>query len=306
MADFTSTFWSVAISIITIVSIIGCALLLFSQSTRKRAAGQADTTGHIWDEDLAEYNNPLPRWWMWLFYLTVIFALVYLALFPGLGSFRGVLGWSSQQRFETEMADANRQFGPLYEKYRGMELAAVAADPQAREMGQRLFLNNCAQCHGSDAGGSRGFPNLRDADWLYGGAPEQIKTSIAQGRTGLMPPQGAALGTSEDVRDVAAYVLSLSGRTHDGLRAQRGKPKFATLCAACHGQDGKGNPMLGAPNLTDKIWLYGGSESAIVETISKGRNGIMPAHQDLLGEAKVHLLAAYLLSLQPGSNGRNH
>jgi cytochrome c oxidase cbb3-type subunit 3 len=299
MADFTSEFWSVAITVITIVSILGCAALLFSQSVRRRAGGEAETTGHIWDEDLAEYSNPLPRWWMWLFYLTVVFALVYLVLFPGLGSFGGTLGWSSQQRFEAEMAQANRQFGPLYEKYRSMDLKAVAADPHARDMGQRLFLNNCAQCHGSDAGGSRGFPNLRDGDWLYGGTPEKIKESIAQGRSGLMPPQAAAVGTPEDVRDVAAYVLSLSGRTHDGLRAQRGKSKFTTLCAACHGQDGKGNPMLGAPNLSDKVWLYGGSEPAIVETISKGRNGIMPAHQELLGDAKVHLLAAYLLSLQP-------
>jgi cytochrome c oxidase cbb3-type subunit 3 len=236
---------------------------------------------------------------MWLFYITVLFALVYLALFPGLGSFGGALGWSSQQRFETEMAAANRQFGPLYEKYLGMDLRAVAADAQAREMGQRLFLNNCAQCHGSDARGSRGFPNLRDGDWLYGGSPEQIQTSIAQGRGGMMPAQAAILGSSDDVKDVAAYVLSLSGRTHDGLRAQRGKPKFAQVCAACHGQDGKGNVMLGAPNLTDGVWLYGGSEPAIIETISKGRNGRMPAHQELLGEAKVHLLAAYLLSLQP-------
>ena len=299
MADFTSGFWSAAIAIITLVRVIGCALLLYSQSTRRGGGGEVDTTGHTWDEDLAEYNNPLPRWWMWLFYITVLFALVYLALFPGLGSFGGALGWSSQQRFETEMAAANRQFGPLYEKYLGMDLRAVAADAQAREMGQRLFLNNCAQCHGSDARGSRGFPNLRDGDWLYGGSPEQIQTSIAQGRGGMMPAQAAILGSSDDVKDVAAYVLSLSGRTHDGLRAQRGKPKFAQVCAACHGQDGKGNVMLGAPNLTDGVWLYGGSEPAIIETISKGRNGRMPAHQELLGEAKVHLLAAYLLSLQP-------
>jgi cytochrome c oxidase cbb3-type subunit 3 len=242
---------------------------------------------------------------MWLFYLTVVFALVYLALFPGLGTFRGTLGWSSQQQFEAEMAAAGKQFGPLYEKYLGMELAAVAEDPQAREMGQRLFLNNCAQCHGSDAGGSRGFPSLRDSDWLHGGAPEQIKASIAQGRNGMMPALAGAIGSAEDVKDVAAYVLSLSGRTHDGLRAQRGKTKFATVCAACHGQDGKGNPALGAPNLTDRIWLYGGSELAIIETINKGRKGTMPAHLELLGEAKVHLLAAYLLSLQPDA-GANH
>ena len=299
MADFTSPFWSAAIAIVTIASVLGCGILLFSQGKRRGAPAKADTTGHVWDEDLAEYNNPLPRWWMWLFYITVVFGLAYLALFPGLGAYQGALNWSSQQQFAAEMEEANRQFGPLYERYLGMDLRAVAADPQAREMGQRLFLNNCAQCHGSDAGGSRGFPSLRDRDWLYGGAPEQIKTSIAQGRSGLMPPLAAAVGTPEDVRDVAAYVLSLSGRAHDGLRAQRGKPRFAATCAACHGADGKGNVQLGAPNLSDRIWLYGGSEAAIVETITRGRNGIMPAHQDLLGAAKVHLLAAYLLSLQP-------
>jgi cytochrome c oxidase cbb3-type subunit 3 len=298
MADFTDAFWSAAIAIVTLVSILGCALLLYAQTIRRKP-GAVETTGHTWDEDLAEYNNPLPRWWMWLFYITIVFALAYLVLFPGLGSYRGTLGWSSQQRFEDEMAAAERQFGPLYERYLAMDLQAVAADAQAREMGQRLFLNNCAQCHGSDAGGSRGFPNLRDGDWLYGGTPERIKESIAQGRSGLMPPQAAAVGSPEDVKDVAAYVLALAGRTHDGLRAQRGKPKFASACAACHGADGKGNVMLGAANLTDKVWLYGGSEGAIIETITKGRNGIMPPHRELLGEAKVHLLAAYLLSLQP-------
>jgi cytochrome c oxidase cbb3-type subunit 3 len=298
VADFTSGFWGAAIAIVTLASILGCAALLYSQTIRRKP-GAAETTGHTWDEDLAEYNNPLPRWWMWLFYLTVVFALAYLVLFPGLGSFRGTLGWSSQQRYEAEVAAAEREFGPLYERYLKMPLAAVAADPQAREMGQRLFLNNCAQCHGSDAGGSRGFPNLRDGDWLYGGTPERIQESIAQGRSGLMPPQAAAVGTADDVKDVAAYVLSLSGRTHDGLRAQRGKPRFAAACAACHGIDGKGNTALGAPNLTDRTWLYGGSEATIIETITKGRNGVMPAHQALLGDAKVHLLAAYVLSLQP-------
>jgi cytochrome c oxidase cbb3-type subunit 3 len=298
VADFTDAFWGAAIAIVTLASILGCAALLYSQTTRRRA-GAAETTGHTWDDDLAEYNNPLPRWWMWLFYLTVVFALGYLVFFPGLGSFGGTLGWSSQQRYEAEMAAAEREFGPLYERYLKMPLAEVAADPQAREMGQRLFLNNCAQCHGSDAGGSRGFPNLRDGDWLYGGTPERIQESIAQGRSGLMPPQAAAVGTAEDVKDVAAYVLALAGRTHDGLRAQRGKPRFAATCAACHGADGRGNTALGAPNLTDKTWLYGGSEATIIETITKGRNGVMPAHQPLLGEAKVHLLAAYVLSLQP-------
>jgi len=300
MADFTSDFWNLYIAVITVVSVLGCAVFLFAQTKRRTTGDKVDTTGHVWDETLAEYNNPLPRWWMWLFYLTIVFSLAYLAFYPGLGSFHGSFGWSSTKQFEEEMAKANEQFGPLYDKYLKMELTAVAADAQAQQMGQRLFLNHCAQCHGSDAGGSRGFPSLRDGDWLWGGTPDLIKTSIAEGRRGMMPAQAANVGSSEDVKDVANYVLSLSGRTHDELRAQRGKAKFA-ICAACHGPEGKGNPALGAPNLTDKIWLYGGSEATIIETVTKGRNGIMPAHKELLGEAKVHLLAAYVLSLGKGS-----
>jgi len=296
MADFTSDFWNVYIAALTVVSILGCGVLLFMQSKQKIKPGAADTTGHVWDENLEEYNNPLPKWWMWLFYITIIFSVGYLVMFPGLGSFRGNLGWSSHKQLDEELIAAKEQYGPLYDKYLKMDLVAVSADAQAQQMGQRLFLNHCAQCHGSDAGGSRGFPSLRDGDWLWGGTPELIKTSIAEGRGGMMPPQAASVGTAEDVKNVANYVLSLSGRTHDGLRAQRGKEKF-TVCGACHGVDGKGNAALGAPNLTDSVWLYGGSEPAIIETITKGRNGMMPAHKDLLGEAKVHLLAAYVMSL---------
>jgi cytochrome c oxidase cbb3-type subunit 3 len=300
MADFTSGVWNVYIAVLTVASIVGCGVFLYMQSKQKIKAGQPDTTGHVWDETLAEYNNPLPRWWMWLFYLTIVFAFVYLAIFPGLGSFGGSLGWSSKKQLDEEMAAAQQQFGPLYDKYVKMDLTAVAADPQAQQMGQRLFLNHCAQCHGSDGGGTRGFPSLRDSDWLWGGTPDLIKTSIMDGRSGMMPPQAASVGTAEDVKDVANYVLALAGRTHEALRAQRGKEKF-TVCGACHGVDGKGNPALGAPNLTDGIWLYGGSEAAIIETITKGRNGVMPGHKDLLGEAKVHLLAAYVMGLGKSS-----
>ena len=296
MADFTSDFWNVYVALITVISILGCGVFLFAQTKRRTTGAKVDTTGHVWDEDLAEYNNPLPRWWMWLFYITIVFSLAYLAFYPGLGSFNGSFDWTSRKQLDEELRAANRQYGPLYEKYLKMDLQSVAADAQAQQMGQRLFLNHCAQCHGSDAGGSRGFPSLRDGDWLWGGTPELIKASIGDGRTGVMPAQAASVGTSEDIKDVANYVLSLSGRTHDELRAQRGKAKFA-VCSACHGVEGRGNPLLGAPNLTDKIWLYGGSEPAIIETITKGRNGVMPAHKDTLGEAKVHLLAAYILSL---------
>ena len=298
MSDFTSDFWAVYIALITVLSIIACAVLLYACSTRGAVKGeQAGTTGHTWDEDLHEWNNPLPRWWMWLFYLTIVFSLVYLALYPGLGTYRGVFGWSSQQQYDDEQQQASLRYGPIFDKYLKQEVAAVAADPEARAIGQRLFLNYCAQCHGSDAGGGKGFPNLRDTDWLYGGDPATIRESIANGRLGSMPPMGAAVGSAEEIKDVANYVRSLSGLTHDTLRLPRGRQKFAAICAACHGADAKGNPQLHAPNLTDKVWLYGGSEATIIETIAKGRAGQMPAHKGFLDDGKIHLLTAYVYSL---------
>ncbi|UCF76842.1 MAG: cytochrome-c oxidase, cbb3-type subunit III [Betaproteobacteria bacterium] len=298
MSDFTHEAWSLYIALITVVSIIACAVLLKALSTRRVAKDeQVGTTGHTWDEDLTELNNPLPRWWMWLFYITIVFSVVYLVLYPGLGSFRGYLGWTSTGQFEDEVKRAEARFGPIYRIFLAQDIKQVAADPEARAIGQKLFLNYCAQCHGSDAGGAKGFPSLRDGDWLYGGEPEAIKTSITEGRAGLMPPQGALVGGDEGAKDVAHYVLSLSGRTHDSLRASRGKAKFDTICMACHGLDGKGNKQIGAPNLTDNVWLHGGTEAAIIETILKGRKGEMPAHKDFLDAAKIHLLAAYVYGL---------
>jgi cytochrome c oxidase cbb3-type subunit 3 len=298
MSDFTSGFWSVYISVITVASIIACAIFLRAFTVRRGAAGdKVDTTGHVWDEDLKEWNNPLPNWWRWLFYITIVFGLSYLVFYPGLGAFKGVDDWTSRKQYTEEVARADAQYGPLFAKYAQMPIPAVAADPEAKKIGERLFLNYCSQCHGSDARGGRGFPNLTDRDWIYGGTPEAIQTTILGGRNGVMPPLAAAVGDGEAVRDVAQYVLSLSGRTHDSLRASRGKAKFAAVCAACHGADGKGNPQIGAPNLTDDVWLYGGTEAAIVEAITKGRAGQMPAFKDFLGDDKVHLLAAYVWSL---------
>jgi len=304
MSDFASSFWEFYIGMITLVSIVACAVLLQTMSTRRVSGGAAETTGHTWDEDLGEYNNPLPRWWIWLFYITIVFGLVYLVLYPGLGSYSGSFKWTSVGQYQAEVKQAGEQYGPIYEKYASMDLKQVAANPDARAIGQKLFLNSCAQCHGSDASGGKGFPDLTDTDWLYGGDPETIKTSIMNGRNGVMPPLGPTLG-EEGTKDVANYVLSLSGRTHDSTRASRGKQKFATICAACHGADAKGNQALGAPNLTDNVWLYGSSEASIVETVTKGRGtstmvpgqSVMPAHKDALGEAKVHILAAYVYSL---------
>jgi len=301
MSDFVSGFWGWYVGVLTLVAIVACVALLRSQKAGP-AVGAPQLHGHTWDEDLAEYNNPLPRWWMWLFYLTIAFALVYLVLYPGLGSFAGVYGWTSRGEHQAEAQQAESQYGPIVNKFAQQDLAVLADNPEARAIGGRLFLVYCSQCHGSDAGGGFGFPNLRDKDWLYGGDPETIKASIMNGRGGLMPPLGGALGEA-GVKEVAHYVLSLSGASHDPALAARGKEKF-TVCAACHGPDGKGNQTIGAPNLTDNIWLFGGSEKTVMETIIKGRISQMPAHKDLLGEAKVHLLAAYVysLSLEPGTS----
>jgi cytochrome c oxidase cbb3-type subunit 3 len=296
MNQFTSSFWSYYIAIITIVSILACGVLLVAQSKRRVAGGTTETTGHTWDEDLGEYNNPLPRWWMWLFWITIVFGLVYLALYPGLGNYPGLLKWTEVGQLKEETARHERQFGPIYDRYAKMDLKELARDPGALAIGQKLFLNNCAQCHASDAGGSRGFPNLTDDDWLWGGAPETIEQTILNGRNGVMPALGPALG-EQGVKDAAHYVMSLSGMAHDSIRAARGEATFKQICAACHGADGKGNPALGAPNLTDRTWLYSGAEPVIIETITSGRNNTMPAWKGLLGEARVHLLAAYVYSL---------
>ncbi|TFW28447.1 cytochrome-c oxidase, cbb3-type subunit III [Massilia horti] len=300
MADFTNGFWDWYIALITVLGIAGCGILLWSQSTHKvklDADGKPEkTTGHVWDEDLTELNTPMPRWWMGLFWLTIAFSVAYLVLYPGLGSYAGKFGWNSTGEYQAELKKADADYGPLFAKYAQQDIKAVAADPQARAIGERLFLTYCAQCHGSDARGNKGYPNLTDDDWLYGGAPEVIKESIMKGRHGQMPPMAAALGSDKDVENVAHYVRSLSGLTADPIKVAFGKPKFAA-CAACHGSDARGNQMLGAPNLADKVWLYGGSADTIMETIRKGRDNTMPAWGDFLGEPKAHVLAAYVWSL---------
>ena len=298
MSDFLGAGWSAYIALVTLVGIIWCVWLLFSQRKAKvihTADGAVADTGHVWDDDLRELNNPLPRWWMWMFLLSCIFALVYLVLYPGLGSYPGVLGYSTDGALMQSMTTANDELKPVYAKYMKMDIEQVAADPKAREMGQRLFLNSCAQCHGSDAGGSKGFPNLTDRDWLYGGSPENIKTTIVNGRSGVMPPFPQL--DSKQIVEVANYVRSLSGLPADDLKAASGADLFKSNCAACHGADGKGNIALGAPNLTDKTWLYGGSEAVIVETITKGRMAMMPAQDKVLSPEKIHLLTAYVWGL---------
>ncbi len=296
MSDFTSSFWSVFIAAITVVSILACLVLLWLSGKTRVMSSKDNSTGHIWDEDLREMNNPLPRWWVWLFVITVVFSLAYLALYPGLGSYRGTLGWSSTAQHVAEMAKGEREIAPLYARFAALQPEALAREPQAMASGERLFMNNCSQCHGSDGRGSKGFPNLTDVDWLYGGTPEKILETLEKGRIGVMPALAAAVGTPDDVKNLAQYVLSLSASPHDTLRAALGKPKFA-VCAACHGMDGKGNQALGAPNLTDDVWLHGYGENAIVSMINSGKTNPMPAQGERLSAAQLKVLAAYVWGL---------
>jgi len=303
MADFTSSFWNWFIIIPTLGGIIGCYLMIRWLSGEISPEDQAKSMGHVWDEDLEELNNPLPRWWLGMFYITLVFGIVYLLLYPGLGNFAGLLGWTSLSQYQEEVDIGDAKFGPLFSRYREMSIPAVAADATARKMGERLFVNYCATCHGSDARGARGFPNLRDNDWLYGGTPEQIEQSILNGRNGVMPAWEQALGGQQGVSDVTEYVFKLGGRDIDAAAAGRGREKYGMLCASCHGADGSGNQLLGAPNLTDNVWLYGGSQARVMESVAIGRNGQMPPHEEFLGRDKARLLAAYVYSLSTGQEG---
>ncbi len=297
MADFTSAFWSWFIIILVIAGII--ALFAFNivwSEPKWVSSKKPQTMGHVWDGDLQELNNPLPRWWLNLFYITLVFSVIYLVLYPGLGKFSGVLGWSEVKQYEQQIMAANEQYGPLYEKYFREHIPVLARDRQAMKTGERLFVTYCSICHGSDARGAPGFPNLHDGEWLHGGKPEQIEKTILDGRAAVMPPWGPTLGR-EGVFNVAEYVLSLNGRRVNEEAARAGEVTFKKTCASCHGQDGKGNQALGAPDLSNDIWLYGGSQQTVIKSITEGRQGRMPAFKEFLGEAKVHLLAAYVYSL---------
>lgn len=293
-----SNFWSSYIIAIVVLNIVGCAwLLMWTRKMDLSNLPSDGTTGHEYD-GIREYNNPLPRWWLILFWLTIVFAVVYLALYPGLGKYQGMLDWSSHGEHATAAKDYQAQYGKLYADFANVPVETLAQDERAMKIGGRLFANNCSVCHGTTAQGARGFPNLTDNDWLYGGAPATLHETILNGRNGMMPAWGEALG-EDGVAQVTAYVLSLSGRKVDAKLATAGKERFA-VCAACHGADGKGNTMMGAPNLTDNIWLHGGSESAVAKTIREGRQNQMPAQKDILGAERVHLLAAYVYSLSHG------
>ena len=296
MSDFTSSFWSIYVAGITAVSILACAILLWFSGKARAMTANDNTTGHVWDGDLREMNNPLPRWWVGLFIITIIFGVLYLVLYPGMGSFAGTAKWSQQDQYDREVAKGNAEVAPLYAKFTAMPVEDVSRDPKAKAIGERLFMNNCSQCHGSDARGSKGFPNLTDNDWLHGGTPDKIKETLNLGRIGNMPPMAAALGTADDVKNVAQYVLSLSNSPHDSVRAQLGKEKFA-VCAACHGPEAKGMQAVGSANLTDNVWLHGFGEAAIAAMINQGKVNQMPAQAGKLTDGQIHVLAAYVWGL---------
>ncbi len=302
MSDFVNGFWAWYVAAISVVSILACALLLWlaGKATVNSHPGkpQDNTTGHVWDENLQELNNPLPRWWMWLFILTVVFSLAYLVIYPGLGSYAGMAKWSTQAEHKSDVDTMRTQLAPLYAEFSAQPLEALARDPRAMAIGERQFMNACSQCHGSDGRGSKGYPNLTNgnAAWLGERGAEHIIQTVTQGRTGMMPPMGAAVGTEEDISNLAHYVLSLSRSPHNEVKAFAGKSKF-TACAACHGMDGKGNKALGAPNLTDDVWLHGWGEAAIVSMIKNGKTNVMPAQAPKLTPEQIHVVAAYVLSL---------
>ncbi|MBN0986153.1 cytochrome-c oxidase, cbb3-type subunit III [Amphritea pacifica] len=290
-----SAFWNAWVWAITLAVILGCSwLLLATRKSEPHKEATEETLGHSFD-GIEEYDNPLPGWWFQMFVATVIFGIAYLGLY-GLANVKGFYGWSSVGQYEEEMAHAEEVYKPVFAKYAAMSIEDLQSQPDGLKIGQRMFANNCSLCHGATGAGAHGFPNLTDGDWLYGGAPATIKQTIANGRQGAMPAWGPVLG-EEGVRDVTSYVLSLSGAEHDADMAARGKQQFQALCTACHGADGKGTQALGAPNLTDNTWLYGGSFEQISHTIRTGRNGVMPAHKDLLSDDKITLIAAYVYSL---------
>ena len=289
-----ASFWSYWIIILTTATIVGITWILFAN--RKREQQSTDkTTGHVYD-GIEELDNPLPAWWFYMFVITIVWGVGYLIIYPGMGNFAGAIGWTQVGQYDKEVAKAEEKYRHVRDRYLALPIAEIADDPAVRKMGMRMFANNCAQCHGADAGGAYGFPNLTDDDWIYGGDPDTIKATLVDGRQAVMPAWGSVIG-DDGIADVTQYVLGLNGRDVDEAKAASGETVFATYCAACHAADGTGNPALGAPNLTNGVWLYGGSAEQIAQTLRAGRNGMMPAFKDTLSEDKIHILTAYVYGL---------
>lgn len=293
--------WSWFIILLIVLNIGGCLWLLWW--TSKRRPGEPETTGHVWDGDISEYNKPLPRWWINLFYLTIIFSIGYLVWYPGFGNFAGTSGWTSVSEHDEQRAENEARLAPLFARFADRPIPELARDADALRLGQSVFANHCATCHGSDGRGAKGFPNLTDRNWQWGGEPETILATILQGRQAAMPPMAAVLGSDQAVNEVAVYVQSLSGQRVDPAMAAAGKSRFETICAACHMADGSGMAALGAPNLTDGVWLYGGDFDSIRTAILAGRNGNMPPHEPIIGKDRARLAAAWVYHLDQTGGG---
>lgn len=296
--------WSLWVMFLVVLN-MGITFFLFIWGQRVKIPVLPDgTSGHVWAHGvLREGVRKLPRWWVFMSASMFAWGFAYLVLYPGFGNSKGVLGWTAHGELANDIAAVNSQMGEHKQYYTSVPVAQLAANPSAVRIGERMFVDNCAACHGRDAHGNAllGAPNLVDADWLYGGDDEAIRTSILEGRQGMMPPLGAALDDAA-VTQLANYALSLSGAAHDRTAAAAGQAGFA-VCAACHGVDGKGNKALGAPNLTDSTWLKRGDLDTIRRTIKDGRSGVMPAWKSRLDEAEVHVIMAWLRSKQLRAEG---
>ncbi|WP_257388470.1 cytochrome-c oxidase, cbb3-type subunit III [Tahibacter caeni] len=286
--------WSWYVSALVALNIVGCVWLIWWTGRRRPGDPAPEQTSHYWDGDLTEYNKPMPRWWINLFYLTIVFGLGYLLYYPGLGSWSGTGGWTSGREHDADRAENQARIDAAFAPYADKPVEELAKDPNVLRLGQAIFANNCAACHGADARGARGFPNLTDTVWHWGGLPQDVLDSVTNGRQAMMPPLRAAFANDAEIDETVAYVRSLSGQAVDKELAARGEPRFAATCAACHGPDAKGNTLMGAPDLTDSYWLYGGDAASVKQTISEGRNGQMPAHGPLLGAARARVVAAWV------------
>ena len=291
-----STGWSLYVIALVVINVLGCVWLIWWTGKRRPGDPKPEDTSHIWDGNITEYNKPMPRWWINLFYLTIVFTIGYLAWYPGFGAFAGTSGWTSAKEHDAEKARRDADLARTFGKYDGQPIDAIARDDDALRLGKAIFANNCATCHGATAQGARGYPNLTDNIWHWGGTPDDILRTVLEGREGIMTPWEESLGP-QGVEQVAVYVQSLSGQRVDSGLARAGKTQYDAICVACHAADGKGNTALGAPDLTDDYWMYGGDFESIKETIAKGRHGSMPAHRDIIGETRGRVVAAYVYSL---------
>ena len=315
---------SIFIAAVTILHILGYIGLVY-WTTHIKAGGDAkegEVIDHTWDGDLKEMNNPMPGWWLSLFYLMIAFAIAYLFLYPGV--YKGSKGWTQLTQYQQESRRVDARSAEYFRHYAGKSVEDLAKDTDALAIGRRIFLQNCAVCHATDAGGTPGnYPNLTDKDWIWGGTPENIINTITNGHTGAMPAGGALISvtpgqapSAEDqqkLEDVSNYILALGGYEHDQALAEKGKELYGTSCVACHGPDGKGNPVIGGINLADQTWLYAedSEDPAALKTfiqnqIQHPRNNVMPAWKDILGEAKIKVVAAYVYSLSQDEAADNN